>query len=94
MRRVELVLLVVFVFLDFCRLSCCFLSFFALFLGGGVHFCAYFFFPFILLYVFYIGAIALVYYVYIISFGGKFWVLFALFVLFVDICFDEMRERW
>jgi len=44
--------------------------------------------------VFYIGAIALVYYIYIISFGGKFCVLFALFVLFVDICFDEMRERW
>jgi len=48
----------------------------------------------LILNVFYIGAIALVYYIYIISFGGKFWVLFALFVLFVDICFDEMRERW
>lgn len=54
-------------------------------------FCAYFFFPFLILHVFYIGAIALVYYIYIISFGGKFC---ALFVLFVDICFDEMRERW
>ena len=40
------------------------------------------------------GAIALVYYIYIISFDGNFCVLFALFVLFVDICFDEMRERW
>ena len=94
MRRVELVFLVVFVFFDFCRLSCCFLSFFALFLGGGGHFLCVFFLSFSNTTVFYIGAIALVYYIYIISFGGNFCVLFALFVLLVDICFDEMRERW